>query len=364
MHLTKKSISTYYSFIPGIEGYYIVIDKIEENKVGNPDIAIEACKSLIEGLSKKALELLSDDYISKKSLRKECDNKLPTLIRTAFNQIYRHSFQIEIHESLYKMIHDKVKIQKLINSVPESTLKGIEQSVLKIAAIRDNRGDLSHGRIYPKNEESDVNLANSICSITDGICSFMIHEIAFQYKIKIGQKEKLVYDLNEEFNQWLDETHNVSVVKIDFSRILYKNAYDKYEEIYYTEYLELQESSGENEDAEEEFSSFDGSGEEPDESSITSTSAEQLVNKFDEDTFWSNRKQERIKAFALENRLDAEGLEEVIENYLFTEKDPLRDEVVAIMNEKPKLQERQQVAKELIGRIIELADLLKIIDAS
>jgi hypothetical protein len=363
MHLTKKSISTYYALIPGIEGYYIVIDKIEENKVGNPDIAIEACKSLIEGLSKKALELLSDDYISKKSLRKECDNKLPTLIRTAFNQIYRHSFQIEIHESLYKMIHDKVKIQKLINSVPEITLNGIEQSVLKIAAIRDNRGDLSHGRIYPKNEESDVNLANSICSITDGICSFMIHEIAFQYKIKIGQKDMLVYDLNEEFNQWLDETHNVSVVKIDFSRILYDNAYDKYEEIYYTEYLELQESSGENEDKEEEFSSFDG-GEEPDESSINCTSAEQLVNEFDVETFWNEKKHESIQRFAHENNLNSEGLEELIENYLFSEMDPLRDEVVAIMNVKPKLQERQEVTKELISKIIELADLLRIIDVS
>ena len=113
----------------------------------------------------------------------------------------------------------------------------------------------------------------------------------------------------------------------------------------------------------EEFISSDGN-EEPDESQINITSAKQLINKFDEETFWNEKKHESIQRFAHENNLNSEGLEELIENYLFTEKDPLRDEVVAIMNEKPKLQERQQVTKELISKIIELADLLRIIDVS
>ena len=46
-----------------------------------------------------------------------------------------------------------------------------------------------------------------------------------------------------------------------------------------------------------------------------------------------------------------EGLENIIGRYLFTEKPPMRDEVISIMETRPKLRERRNVAERVIGRI-------------
>lgn len=389
MELTKQSILKHSRLVPGIEGYLTLIDKIEENKSIHPDIAIETCKSLLEGLCLKGLSLLSDKYINNKSLRTKCKNDLKALTNTVFDEVYTDYVESQVHESLANMVIDISVAQKIKDNAKRKVKEQTIEAVAKVSAIRNERGDISHGRDYPKTQESSIALSKSISSITDGICSFMIEQIAEKYLLKLKIQDRLIYEDLTDFNDWLDQMHHVSSIKVDFSRILYDNAYDKYEEYYYTEYLELLESSIENENIEEapmiseeltvkiineredhpimsdneEFSYFDGA-EEPEESSINATSAKQLVNKFDEDTFWSKRKHESIQRFAQKNNLNSEGLEELIENYLFTEKDPLRDEVVAIMKTKPKLQERQEVVRELISKIIELADLLRIIDAS
>jgi hypothetical protein len=88
MELTKQSISNHSRLIPGIEGYLTLIDKIEENKSIHPDIAIETCKSLLEGLCLKGLSLLSDKYINSKSLRTKCKNDLKILTNTAFDEVH------------------------------------------------------------------------------------------------------------------------------------------------------------------------------------------------------------------------------------------------------------------------------------
>jgi type I restriction enzyme R subunit len=49
--------------------------------------------------------------------------------------------------------------------------------------------------------------------------------------------------------------------------------------------------------------------------------------------------------------LDRIALEKVVSQYLFTEQPPMRDEVIAIMDEKPKLRERKNVAERVIDKI-------------
>jgi hypothetical protein len=44
-----KALETQYF---NIEYYHTIVGKIEENVISNPDIAIESCKSLFEGLGK------------------------------------------------------------------------------------------------------------------------------------------------------------------------------------------------------------------------------------------------------------------------------------------------------------------------
>ena len=50
--------------------------------------------------------------------------------------------------------------------------------------------------------------------------------------------------------------------------------------------------------------------------------------------------------------LDLTGLRKVIDKYLFTEKFPLRDEIIDIMQMRPNLRERCPTTERIIDKII------------
>ncbi|WP_406871233.1 hypothetical protein ABEB22_20470 (plasmid) [Thioclava sp. 'Guangxiensis'] len=63
------------------------------------------------------------------------------------------------------------------------------------------------------------------------------------------------------------------------------------------------------------------------------------------------RKQEAITDLSKDEGLQQDGLEKVIGNYLFTEKTPMRDDVIGIMEKRPSLRERRSVADRVIDKI-------------
>jgi type I restriction enzyme R subunit len=67
--------------------------------------------------------------------------------------------------------------------------------------------------------------------------------------------------------------------------------------------------------------------------------------------YWNAEKQKAIEALGQEEGLEQEGLEKVIGNYLFTEKPPLRDDVISILKERPSLKERSSISERIITRI-------------
>ncbi|TDE43191.1 hypothetical protein E0I26_11295 [Flavobacterium rhamnosiphilum] len=394
MELTKQAIQKHKQAIDGLDGYIIIASEIEDNVTLNPDIAIEACKSLIEGLCKKALELLSDEYKTTKSVRKNCDNNLPFLVKQAFENIYRNKFEIDIHNALYKIIRSKVKIDKFINTSAEIIFENTKEAILKISVIRDNRGDICHGRIYPKKDESEVHLAKSIASITDGICSFMINEFSSQYIVFEVSNKKLIYDDLISFNEWLDNKHNVLSVKIDFSNLLYKNAYDKYEEYYYSEeYLEILENEIEEVVTEEKIieSITESSKNEviPEiglseqilkaQQEIPQLTEEQskklyevtfgrkeevkpivqLINTFDEKTFWTEKRIQDLNQFADVNSFYVVGLKKIIEDYIAFNDEPLRDNIGKIMKHPPSLADRRTALLVMLEIVMDFANELK-----
>lgn len=50
------------------------------------------------------------------------------------------------------------------------------------------------------------------------------------------------------------------------------------------------------------------------------------------ESFWTTEKQKALEGISKEENLDQAKLNRVIANYLFTEKKPLRDEVIDTMN--------------------------------
>lgn len=69
------------------------------------------------------------------------------------------------------------------------------------------------------------------------------------------------------------------------------------------------------------------------------------------DNYWSEQKRQAIEKLSEDEKLEQAGLERVIGNYLFTEKTPMRDDVIGIMETRPSLRERSSVAERVIAKI-------------
>ena len=73
--------------------------------------------------------------------------------------------------------------------------------------------------------------------------------------------------------------------------------------------------------------------------------------------FWN---EEQIKAFGKlvkEEKLSAEKTQTLIEDYLYAEREPLRDEILELlMGEKPKVLERKKIGDRILKRIINFVD--------
>ncbi len=67
--------------------------------------------------------------------------------------------------------------------------------------------------------------------------------------------------------------------------------------------------------------------------------------------YWNTEKQKAVQELSEAEELDVDGLQKVIGDYLFTEKTPLRDDVIAIMQTRPNLKERGTITERIIGKI-------------
>ncbi|WP_010520896.1 type I restriction endonuclease subunit R [Aquimarina agarivorans] len=74
------------------------------------------------------------------------------------------------------------------------------------------------------------------------------------------------------------------------------------------------------------------------------------------DTFWTIEKQTAIDNLSKEENLNVLKLQEVVSNYLFTQKMPLRDEIVNLMNTRPSLKERKSKAERVAEKILEFVN--------
>lgn len=71
------------------------------------------------------------------------------------------------------------------------------------------------------------------------------------------------------------------------------------------------------------------------------------------DDYWSAERSKAVEALSSEEGLKKEGLIKVIDDYLYTEKTPRKDEVISILNQRPGLRQRSSIAERIITRIIE-----------
>lgn len=73
-------------------------------------------------------------------------------------------------------------------------------------------------------------------------------------------------------------------------------------------------------------------------------------------TYWDKERKHALHVLSAEENLDKDRLEEVVGQYLFTERKPLRDDVVAMLNERPPLKQRATIAERITGKILDFVE--------
>jgi type I restriction enzyme R subunit len=79
-----------------------------------------------------------------------------------------------------------------------------------------------------------------------------------------------------------------------------------------------------------------------------------------DDKFYEYWDEERSKAFnnmCLELKLDQDRVKEIIDNYLFTEREPRGEDIVSALEIKPKILERRNLIERATDKILEFIDI-------
>ncbi len=208
MKQTKDILKQLESQYTNIEYYYIIVEKIEENVDVNPDIAIESCKSLLEGISKFIWKQIDTSYDAVKVDKMD----FHPLVRQAVNELSNFNEDLEV---------DFVnKINKLIVSIGE---------------VRNRRGDISHGRLSPKEYFSDTHFSNLVMNITDNMLSYILHCFS-----KVSIEKDLEYEDNPDFNEKLDLENSFGF--LSYSKALFDQDQVAYEQEL-QDYLDIKETA-------------------------------------------------------------------------------------------------------------------------
>ena len=72
--------------------------------------------------------------------------------------------------------------------------------------------------------------------------------------------------------------------------------------------------------------------------------------------FWNKERVKYIDKLVEEENLDKDKLEKVIGDYMFTEKEPLRDDLIDMLHKRPSLKERSTTSKRLKNRIVDFVE--------
>lgn len=322
LKLHKKSHSDF-------QYYQLHIDKIEENRSENPDIAIETCKSLIEGVSKTILNNLDVTFDEKR----ETTGRNPRSVQWFFKEALK-------------------KISENSEDFESGFVQASGQIINITQSIRTERGDISHGKSVPKLVESTPEFADMIVNMTNLIVSYTLKHY---FEIDQESDGELDYysEKLEDYNTWLDDSQpDFPIAKATYSKVLYDNDYDEYENRYTDEYLRSTEEL-----PEEEVDEPKGKLETR---RITGGDIVKILSTdFNEDTFWTAGRLEMLKGLTKNYQFKFEESKTVIEEYLFTDKDPLPDEAVKVLKERPSFKERKEKIEFAISRIRMIAGILK-----
>ena len=95
-----------------------------------------------------------------------------------------------------------------------------------MGTLRNERGDISHGKSAPKLTSSSPQLAKLIVNTTDGLAAFLLDEL---FSLDLSDLDPLQYEDNPVFNEYLEELSPLSS-EISYSKALFDQDFVSYEE--------------------------------------------------------------------------------------------------------------------------------------
>lgn len=216
MQLVRTLINTNNEKHEHFAYYETIITVIEQNVSTNPDICIEGCKSLLEGISKTILK---------------------TLDPTTNNRVLEgKDFQVLFREALSKLseYNENIEVDFVRRAV---------SLIQVLGEIRNKRGDISHGRLSPKELVSHSQFSRLVSQMTEGIAFYILEQF---FAIDLSFKDEVKYEDNIDFNQMLDEVNYFE--NLSYSKALFDQDYVAYcEQLleYESEQEELRKSESE-----------------------------------------------------------------------------------------------------------------------
>lgn len=214
MQRVIKTIKAHEDQFPECAKYYIpLIGKARRNLLKHPDISIETCKALLEGISKTVLILTKPEWDRSRI------EKMP------FAKLVTHA------------MHDLRDNDDVVEDEFKGHVVSFSQS---LGTLRNHRSDISHGRGAPKAMESSRRFALLTFQTTEAIALYMF-EAYFERRAAAvvvateddaeqplpGGIPDIEYDGNQDFNDELDSQYPLDG-KLLYSYALYRLYYEDY----------------------------------------------------------------------------------------------------------------------------------------
>lgn len=177
-----------------LEYYHSHLDLIETYIEEKPDISIETCKAVIEGISKLSLHILLQ-----KPLADQNKEDFTPLCRRALNELQKG-----------RGFSDSGLCQRLAGVVHY------------IGEIRNAHCDIGHGRASLKEQVNDADFAELIIGITENLGTYMLRRLDYL------AEPVLEYEDNPDFNNYLDELNSLPN-NVLFSKALFDQEPETYE---------------------------------------------------------------------------------------------------------------------------------------
>jgi type I restriction enzyme R subunit len=75
------------------------------------------------------------------------------------------------------------------------------------------------------------------------------------------------------------------------------------------------------------------------------------------DRYWDEQQEKAIQKICVDEKVPYEGINTLIDRYMFSGRPPLRDDIVDILEEKPKIRERKTIAERVIHKIVDFVNV-------